>query len=109
MVYDPQVAVDHYLSIRHDRDQRQQLDKAATENRAFNLRLVLNEIQPNRLRLMALAWQMAVGTKEAPGIVWLWRHRMKGRKDILAVYRANLTGWRLGSKALKMRNLKGLA
>ncbi len=109
LVYDPQVAVDHYLSVRHDRDQRQKLDKVATENRAFNLRLVLNEIQPNRLRLMALAWQLAVGTKEAPGIIWLWRHRMKGRKDILAVYRANLRGWRRGAKELKMRNLKGLA
>ncbi len=101
LVYDPEVAVDHYLGTRHDRDQRQKLDKVATENRAFNLRLALNEIQPGWLRMMALAWQMAVGNQEAPGIVWLWRHRMNGRKDILAVYRANLTGWRLGARELK--------
>lgn len=109
LIYDPEVTVDHYLGTRHDRDQRQKLDKVATENRAFNLRLVLNEIQPGWLLVMALAWQLAVGTREAPGIAWLWRHKMQGREDILAVYRANLKGWRLGAKELKMRNLKGLA
>jgi hypothetical protein len=51
--------------------------------------------------MMALAWQLAVGNREAPGIAWLWRHKMNGRKDILAVYRANLTGWRLGARELK--------
>jgi glycosyltransferase involved in cell wall biosynthesis len=101
LVYDPEVAVDHYLGTRHDRDQRQKLDKVATENRAFNLRLALNEIQPGWLRMMALAWQLAVGNREAPGIAWLWRHKMNGRKDILAVYRANLTGWRRGARELK--------
>jgi glycosyltransferase involved in cell wall biosynthesis len=101
LVYDPEVAVDHYLGTRHDRDQRQKLDKVATENRAFNLRLALNEIQPGWLRMMALSWQLAVGNREAPGIAWLWRHKMNGRKDILAVYRANLTGWRLGARELK--------
>ncbi len=109
LVYDPQVTVDHYLGTRHDRDQRQKLDKVATENRAFNLRLVLNEIQPGWLRVMALVWQLAVGNQEAPGIAWLWRHKLKGRNDILAVYRASLTGWRLGARELKMRNLRGLA
>lgn len=108
LVYDPEVTVDHYLGTRHDRDQRQKLDKVATENRAFNLRLVLNEIQPNWLRVTALAWQLAVGTREAPGIVWVLRHRMNGRKDILAVYRANMIGWRLGAKELKTRNVGSL-
>ena len=109
LVYDPEVTVDHYLGKRHDRDQRQKLDKLATENRAFNLRLALDEIQPKWLRVMALAWQLAVGNREAPGIVWLWRHKMHGRKHILAVYQANMTGWRQGAKELKMRNLRGLA
>jgi glycosyltransferase involved in cell wall biosynthesis len=109
LIYDPLVTVDHYLGARHDRDYRQKLDRIATENRAFNLRLALNEIKPKWRRILALAWQLAVGTREAPGIAWLWRHRMKGRKDILAIYRANLTGWRLGAKELKMRNHRGLA
>ena len=109
LVYDPEVTVDHYLGTRHDRDQRQKLDKVATENRAFNLRLALNEIRPNWLRMMALAWQLAVGNRETPGIAWVLRHKMHGRRHILAVYRANLTGWRQGAKELKMRNVRGVA
>jgi glycosyltransferase involved in cell wall biosynthesis len=109
LVYDPEVTVDHYLGTRHDRDQRQKLDQIATENRAFNLRLALNEVRPNWLRMMALAWQLAVGNREAPGIAWVMRHRMHGRKYILAVYRATMVGWREAANTLKIRNFRDLA
>jgi glycosyltransferase involved in cell wall biosynthesis len=109
LVYDPEITVDHYLGRRHDRDQRQQLDIAATENRAFNLRLALNEIEPDWLRMAAFGWQLAVGTREAPGLVWLWRHGIRGRKNILSAYRATMAGWRQGASASKIHNVRDLA
>jgi cellulose synthase/poly-beta-1,6-N-acetylglucosamine synthase-like glycosyltransferase len=109
LIYDPELAVDHYPGARHDRDQRLKLDLVATENRAFNLRLALNEIEPGWLRMMAFAWQLGVGTIEEPGLIWLWRHRLRGTKNILIVYRATIAGWRQAAKASKIRNVRELA
>jgi hypothetical protein len=59
--------------------------------------------------MTAFAWQLAIGTNEAPGLVWLLRHRIRGRKNILAVYRATMAGWRQAANAPKIRNLGDLA
>jgi glycosyltransferase involved in cell wall biosynthesis len=109
LVYDPQVTVDHYLGRRHDHDQRGKLNRDATVDRAYNLRLAMNEIQPAWRRLAVLSWQFAIGTREAPGLVWLWRHGLQGRKNILAVYRATMAGWRMAASAPKIRNVGDLA
>lgn len=109
LIYDPEVTVDHYLGKRHDLDQRQRLNPQATIDRAHNLRLALNEIRPGWRRHAALLWQFLVGTVEAPGILWLLRHRIRGRREILVVYRATLAGWQQGRQALKTHNLRGAA
>jgi glycosyltransferase involved in cell wall biosynthesis len=109
LVYDPQVMVDHYLGRRHDNDQRGQLNQDSTVDRAYNLRLVMNEIQPAWRRLAALIWQFGIGTREAPGLLWLWRHRMHGKKNVLAVYRATMAGWRQAAGASKIRNITEVA
>ncbi len=93
MVYDPAVQVDHYLGKRHDPDQRGILDGRVTADRAFNLRLAIAEIQPSRLRAAAIIWQLAVGTRDAPGIVWILRLFLRRRGNILNIYRATLVGW----------------
>jgi glycosyltransferase involved in cell wall biosynthesis len=109
LIYDPQVTVDHYLGRRHDNDQRGQLNQDSAVDRAYNLRLAINEIQPAWRRLAALIWQFAIGTKEAPGLLWLWRHSVHGKKNVLAVYRATMAGWRQAAGASKIRNITEVA
>jgi glycosyltransferase involved in cell wall biosynthesis len=109
LIYDPQVTVDHYLGKRHDNDQRWQLNLDATVDRAYNLRLAIDEVQPVWRRTAALLWQFAVGTSEAPGLVWLLRHRMRGTKNILPLYRATITGWRQAAEASKIHDVGDLA
>jgi glycosyltransferase involved in cell wall biosynthesis len=108
LIYDPQVTVDHYLGKRHDRDQRGKLNRDATVDRAYNLRLAMNEIQPAGRRMAAFIWQFAIGTTEAPGLLWVWRHAARGRKNILAVYQATRTGWRQAVDASKARKVSDL-
>jgi len=109
LVYDPLVTVDHYLGKRHDKDQRGKLNQESTVDRAYNLRLAMNEIQPAWRRMSVFTWQFAIGTKEAPGLFWLWRHRMQGRQNILAVYRATIAGWRQAARACKIANVREVA
>ncbi len=109
LVYDPQVTVDHYLGKRHDSDQRQKLNQDATVDRAYNLRLALNEVRPAWRRMAAFFWQFAVGTVEAPGLIWVWRHRMRGKENISTAYRATLEGWRQAAGALKISTTRDLA
>ncbi len=109
LIYDPQVTVDHYLGKRHDSDQRGKLNRDATVDRAYNLRLALDEVRPGWRRRSALLWQFAIGTTEAPGLVWVWRHGMRGRKNILSVYRATIAGLRQAANAAKIRNVRDLA
>jgi glycosyltransferase involved in cell wall biosynthesis len=108
LIYDPQVTVDHYLGKRHDRDQRGKLNRDATVDRAYNLRLAMNEIQPAGRRMAAFLWQFAIGTTEAPGLLWVWRHVARGRKNILTVYQATRTGWRQAVDASKARKVSDL-
>jgi glycosyltransferase involved in cell wall biosynthesis len=109
LIYDPKVTVDHYLGKRHDIDQRGKLNRDATVDRAYNLRLALGEVVPDWRRTAALLWQLVVGTREAPGLVWLWRHSLHGRKNILTIYRATLAGWRQASNESKNRSVRDLA
>jgi glycosyltransferase involved in cell wall biosynthesis len=101
LVYDPLVAVDHYLGKRHDPDQRGVLDCKVTADRAFNLRLAIAEIQPARLRTAAIVWQLAVGTRDAPGVLWIIRLFLRDKMNIFKLYRAVLMGWHEATSLIK--------
>lgn len=92
LLYDPQVAVDHYPAARFDRDARGIFDAQATSDRAYNFRVALAEISPLPRRLAARAWHYAVGTRDEPGLLnalrMIARREPDGLQKFLAAHRA---------------------
>lgn len=67
LIYDPAVAVNHYLSQRFDEDQRQQFNQLAFINAVHNETLTLLEYLPPVKRAIFLVWAICVGTRDALG------------------------------------------
>jgi len=107
LLYDPLVCVDHYLGKRHGVDQRGRLSSTATFDRAFNLRLAVAEIQPARLQIAVILWQLLVGTRDSPGLLWVLRFMLMGRGNIMAGYRATRAGWCEAEKILSTKGPPG--
>lgn len=89
LIYDPAVAVDHYLAPRFGEEQR---DRYEWTNAAYNETLsLLEHVTPMR-RLVFIIWAVLVGTRSSPGLLqWL---RFLPREGRLAgkYLRAALTG-----------------
>ena len=67
LVYDPDVAVDHYPAARFDLDQRDTFQPRATEDAAFNQYwALLKSMAPYWKRAVACRWQDVIGTPLAP-------------------------------------------
>ncbi len=73
LLYDPQVAVDHFLAPRFDEDQRNAFNPLAVRNMAYNEALVRLEYLRPFERMLFLLWATAVGNRELPGLVQLLR------------------------------------
>ena len=101
VVYDPQVAVDHYPAPRFDADKRSSFHAESFANRAHNETFALmNNFSPGR-SLLYLLWAFAVGNRMYPGFLqWLrllpqsprlasqkWKAAVKGRIDGLKTWR----------------------
>ncbi len=72
LIYDPQVAVNHYPAKRFDEDQRQSFNPIAFTNAVHNETLALLEYFSPLQKLAFLCWAMTVGTREAMGFIqWL--------------------------------------
>jgi GT2 family glycosyltransferase len=72
LLYDPQIAVDHYPAERHDEDQRNTFSREAIYNAAFNETLLLCEHFGRGRRYLFMAWALAIGHHAAPGLFqWL--------------------------------------
>ncbi len=72
MIYDPQVAVDHYPAQRFDEDQRHSFNEMALINLVHNETLVLLEHLPRSRHLVFWLWALLVGTRETLGLIqWL--------------------------------------
>lgn len=69
LIYDPMVAVDHYLAERFDEDQRNQFNKIAFINRVHNETLVLLEHLSPARRVVFLVWAILVGTRSTLGFM----------------------------------------
>jgi GT2 family glycosyltransferase len=73
LIYDPAIAVDHYVAQRFDEDGRENFSALAAVNIAHNETLVLlDHFSPIR-RFVYLAWAVLVGTRMTPGFVQLLR------------------------------------
>jgi GT2 family glycosyltransferase len=69
LIYDPNVAVDHYPATRFDGDSRDVRSIAAIADAAYNETLTLLEHLPSFRRLPFVVWAIAIGTRDAPGLL----------------------------------------
>jgi hypothetical protein len=96
VLYDPEVAVEHYPATRFDEDSRTDRPLSAVATDVHNETYVLLRRLPMGRRLAALAYGVLVGTRESPGLATAAeavlrrrpvRHRlgaaMRGRRDAL--------------------------
>jgi len=72
LLYDPAVAVNHYLAPRFDEDQRTGFNSLALRNAVFNETFIrIEHLSPVR-RVFFMAWGILLGTRASPGLVqWL--------------------------------------
>ncbi len=97
LIYDPQVAVDHYPAQRFDEDQRNNFNEIAFINLVHNETLVLLEYLPLLRRVVFLLWAILVGTRDSLGLVqWLRLLPSQGQlagKKCWASLRGRWQGW----------------
>jgi hypothetical protein len=67
LIYDPEVAVDHYQAERFDEDRRGVRSLNALRDRAHNHTLVMLEYLPLWRRPFFLAWAVLIGTRDLAG------------------------------------------
>jgi cellulose synthase/poly-beta-1,6-N-acetylglucosamine synthase-like glycosyltransferase len=101
LIYDPAIAVDHHVAVRHDDDQRHRGFFAAGPQRdaVHNETLVLLEHQRGFARVAFLLWAFLVGTRIEPGLAQLPRLITAGDAHAVARWRATFDGRRLGLSA----------
>jgi glycosyltransferase involved in cell wall biosynthesis len=73
LIYDPEIAVDHYFSQRFDEDQRHQFNELAFFNEVHNETLALLDYLPPMRRLTFFFWSIVIGHRRAVGFVQLLR------------------------------------
>lgn len=104
IIYDPNVAVDHYPAQRFDEDQRNNFNEIAFINLVHNETLVLLEHLPFIRRIVFLLWAVFVGTCDSLGLVqWLRFLPSQGQlagKKLLASWRGRWQGY----KQFKIQN-----
>ncbi len=72
IIYDPQIAVDHYPAQRFDEDQRHNFNAIAQINLVHNETLILLEHLPPLRRTIFLLWAIIIGTRDCYGCLqWL--------------------------------------
>jgi len=88
LVYDPQIAVDHYPAARHDEDQRDGFSSQAVHNATFNETLLLCEHFPPWRRLVYILWAFSIGHRASPGLLQWLRLRLTEPRTATARFRA---------------------
>jgi len=73
LVYDPMVAVDHFIAPRFDEDQRKGFNALAARNMAFNECFIRLEYLAPLERVVFLMWALIVGNRALPGAIQLVR------------------------------------
>lgn len=72
LIYDSQIGVDHFRGDRFDEDQRDKFNQIAMLNAVHNETLALLEYLPRFKRFAFLGWAIAIGTRDARGLLqWL--------------------------------------
>lgn len=97
LVYDPQVAVDHYRAERFDEDQRNQFNFLALANQVHNETLCLLEYFPPLQQIVFLLWGALIGSRAHPGLVQCLRFLPKegytSVQKLIASLQGQYQGW----------------
>lgn len=97
LIYNPEIAVDHYPGKRFDEDLRGQFSPIATENLVHNQTLALLEHLPPAQHVIFLLWAIGVGTRASRGFIqWLRFLPHEGNistQKFLACLRGRWQGW----------------
>jgi glycosyltransferase involved in cell wall biosynthesis len=92
LVYDPEIAVDHYLAPRHDEDSRSEFNPVAFRNSVHNQTLGMLDHLPPFRRVAFLGYSILVGTWAAPGLVQWIRMKVRGVEPAGQRLQASLQG-----------------
>jgi len=92
LIYDPAVAVDHYLAPTFDEDQRGAFSAEALRNRVHNETLGMLDHLPPRRHALFLGYAISVGTWAAPGLAQWVRMKIRGVEPAGARVKASLQG-----------------
>ena len=92
LLYDPAIAVDHYLSKRFDEDQRNAFNAVACRNIAHNETFILLSYLPSVQRVVYIIWAMLVGVRGTPGLVQVLRFLPTERETVLQRWLAAVQG-----------------
>ncbi|MBF2066721.1 MAG: glycosyltransferase [Calothrix sp. C42_A2020_038] len=92
LIYDPNVAVNHYPAQRFDEDKRNAFNQIAVINSAHNETLTLLEYLPPLRRLIYLFWAVLVGTRDTYGIVQVLRFFNTEKTLALQKFAASING-----------------
>jgi glycosyltransferase involved in cell wall biosynthesis len=97
LIYDPQIAVDHFPAQRFDEDQRNSFNAQASVNAIHNETVALLGYMPPFQRFIFLIWAIAIGTTDACGLLqWLRflpKDRDVARQKLWACWRGRWQGW----------------
>ncbi|NUN66033.1 glycosyltransferase family 2 protein [Pseudanabaena biceps] len=97
LIYDPQIAVDHYPAQRFDEDQRNSFNPEASINAIHNETVALLGYLPPVRRFVFLLWAIAIGTSEAFGILqclrYLPKDRTRATQKLWACWQGRWQGW----------------
>ncbi|GBO52849.1 hypothetical protein APA_650 [Pseudanabaena sp. lw0831] len=104
LIYDPQIAVDHFPAQRFDEDQRNSFNIQASINEVHNETVaILGYFSPLR-RLVFVIWAIAIGTSDAFGLLQWLRFLPKdedlARQKLWACWRGRWQGWQTYSAKL---------
>lgn len=98
LIYDPEVAVDHYPAPRFDEDQRNHFNTLAMFNMVHNETIVLLRYLDGWRKLIYLIWAVCVGMTSSPGLVqWirmLLKRKGTANQKLIATMRGRWEGLR---------------
>lgn len=97
LIYDPNVAVNHYPAQRFDEDRRNSFNETALANAVHNETLALLEHLSPLQKLAFLLWSVFVGTRDSMGFLqWLRFLPTQGllaSQKLLASWKGRWEGW----------------
>ncbi|MCT1400011.1 glycosyltransferase [Paenibacillus sp. p3-SID867] len=106
LIYDPNVALNHYLAERHDEDKRNQsFNYDANCNAVHNETLVLLEHLSKNVRVFFLVWAVLIGTRSSWGVAQLVRFYSKEKKLAIIKFNSSIKGRRNGWRTWKNSNM----